>query len=142
MMTQVDAMKYVVEILRNTEELRGRYGIIGDAIRYNLIDTFNHMIETRTKPLTPEQRERKNECARARRARKREERDTVIFEAIKPFLDGEERTATEIAMLANEGKPWEERVSSDEIHSFFRRHNELNVECLPPRTAYTYKIRV
>lgn len=141
-MTQVDAMKYVITILRNTEELRGRYGTIGDTIRNDLIETFSHMIEVRTKPLTHEQRARKNECERARRARKREERDAAILEAIKPFLNEEEQTATEIAELINKGKPWKERISADELRSFFHRHKELNIECLPPRSAYTFRVRV
>lgn len=142
MLSQIDALKKVVEILRNTNKLYTDDAPLNEWRREQILDVLNHMVEVRTKPLTPEQRERKNECARIRRARKREERDAIIFEAIKPFLNEEERTATELAELANRGKYWEERISSDEIHSFFRRHTEIGVECIPPHTVWGYKIRV
>ena len=139
--TQVDAMKDVVEILRNTNELFGRWGAISDNTRIGLIEVLNHMIEVRTKPLTDEQRERKNEAAKKRRIAKRQERDDLICNAIRPHLN-QPHTADSLARIANDllgfKKCTRDWMTGDEIHRIFDRH-PLVAKKNPPQTAYTYQ---
>lgn len=138
--TQVDAMRDVVEILRNTNELFGRWGAISDNTRIGLIEVLNHMIEVRTKPLTDEQRERKNEAAKKHRIAKRQKRDDLIYKAIEQYLETP-HSADELANIVNTtydrdviGYP----VSNSEIHHFFDRHRKA-FQRIEPKACVTYK---
>ena len=135
-MTQTEALKLMKNIITYSKGLKRSDVWSVEAWRLDdLMNTLNHMIEVKSKPKTPEQREQENERRRAARAEKRAKRDAEILDIIKPYMD-KPRTAYELQELTQ----W--RVKAGEVTSFFnRRGAAIKAEFYAPRTACAYQIR-